>query len=160
MSLNGSSINVGSTPNSFGDFTIQLLDINPSLTTTGYPFTWQKFTVVLSGIGAPASGRIAFRYYVAFGGPTGSNSNYIGVDNVRIVEFTNDTNDNGIPDSCESPPCPGDFNTDNLVSVTDLLAQLAAWGACPAPCPPDMVTNGTVNVTDLLALLAAWGPCP
>ena len=160
MSLNGSSINVGSTPISVGDFFIQLLDINPTLTTVGYPLIWQKFTVVLSGIGAPTSGRIAFRYFVTNGGPTGLNSNYIGVDNVRIVEFTNDTNDNGIPDTCESAPCPADINVDTNVNVTDLLALLAAWGSCPPPCPPDINNDGFVNVTDLLALLGAWGSCP
>ena len=29
-----------------------------------------------------------------------------------------------------------------------------------AACPADINTSGTVNVTDLLALLAAWGACP
>ncbi|MCH7545520.1 MAG: choice-of-anchor J domain-containing protein [Planctomycetes bacterium] len=160
MSLNGSSINVGSTPTSVGDFTTLLLDINPTLTTNGYPFTWQKYTVVLSGIGTPTTGRMAFRYFVINGGPNGANSNFIGVDNVRIVEFTNDTNDNGIPDTCEFPPCPADFNSDTNVNVTDLLALLAAWGTCLPPCPPDINSDGFVNVTDLLALLGAWGSCP
>ncbi len=30
----------------------------------------------------------------------------------------------------------------------------------PASCPADINTSGSVNVTDLLALLAAWGACP
>ena len=30
----------------------------------------------------------------------------------------------------------------------------------PPSCPADINTSGTVNVTDLLALLAAWGACP
>ena len=29
------------------------------------------------------------------------------------------------------PSCPADINTDTNVNVTDLLALLAAWGACP-----------------------------
>ena len=30
----------------------------------------------------------------------------------------------------------------------------------PDTCPADINTSGAVNVTDLLALLAAWGACP
>ena len=30
----------------------------------------------------------------------------------------------------------------------------------PGPCPADNTGDGNVNVTDLLALLAAWGACP
>ena len=31
---------------------------------------------------------------------------------------------------------------------------------CPAACPSDINGDGNINVTDLLALLAAWGACP
>ncbi len=34
----------------------------------------------ISGVAAPTQGRFAFRYYVNDGGPSGNNSNYIGVD--------------------------------------------------------------------------------
>ncbi|MCH7571903.1 MAG: hypothetical protein IH891_03205 [Planctomycetes bacterium] len=39
----------------------------------------------------------------------------------------------GINIVCSSPiPCPADIiGDDRLVNVTDLLALLAAWGACP-----------------------------
>jgi hypothetical protein len=81
LSTNGSSSNVGSTPTSVGDFTTLLLDINPSYATGGYPETWTQFTITLSGLpAAGVSGRLAFRYFVENGGPTGANSNYIGVD--------------------------------------------------------------------------------
>jgi hypothetical protein len=59
------------------------------------------------------------------------------------------------------PLCPADINGDGVVSVTDLLSQLAAWGPCPGgPCPADITGDGQVNVSDLLDLLANWGPCP
>ncbi|MCH7545703.1 MAG: hypothetical protein IID30_04790 [Planctomycetes bacterium] len=29
------------------------------------------------------------------------------------------------------PACPGDISGEGIVNVTDLLALLAAWGACP-----------------------------
>ncbi len=65
-----------------------------------------------------------------------------------------DTNDNGVPDSCDL--ARGDSNLDGIVNVTDLLSLLAAWGVCPG-CPEDTNLDGSVNVTDLLTLLANWG---
>lgn len=61
-----------------------------------------------------------------------------------------------------APDCPADINNDGQVNVTDLLAVIGAWGACPAPpasCTADINTDGQVNVTDLLAVIGAWGSC-
>lgn len=80
LSTNGASVNVGTTNASVGDFTNLLLEINPTLSTTGYPLTWTQYTVTISGLPAATSGRIAFRYAVTNGGPTGLNSDYIGID--------------------------------------------------------------------------------
>jgi hypothetical protein len=81
MSLNGASVNVGTTSGSVGDFTTLLLAINPNLSTTGYPNAWTEYTIIISGLAAPTSGRVAFRYFVGNGGPGGANSEYIGMDN-------------------------------------------------------------------------------
>jgi hypothetical protein len=64
-----------------------------------------------------------------------------------------------------NPPRQGDVNFDGIVNVTDLLAVIGAWGACPAPCPPrcpaDVAPAAagdcTVNVTDLLMVIGNWG---
>jgi subtilisin family serine protease len=77
---NGSSTNVGTTATSVGDFTTLLLSVNPDLTSTGYPEVWTQYTVDFSGLTGPTNGRIGFRYFVTNGGPSGSNSNYIGID--------------------------------------------------------------------------------
>lgn len=82
MSTAGSSSDVGSTSTSVGDFTNLLLEINPTLTPGGYPNTWTEFTVTVSGLGAPTTGRLAFRYFVTNSGPSGSNGDYIGIDTV------------------------------------------------------------------------------
>jgi hypothetical protein len=84
LSTNGASTNVGATNTSVGDFTTVLLTINPTLTTTGYPSTWTQFTATISGLAAPTSGRIAFRYFVTSGGPAGANSDNVGIDNVQL----------------------------------------------------------------------------
>lgn len=50
---------------------------------------------------------------------------------------------------------PGDVDGDGVVGVQDLLALLAAWGACDF-CAEDLDGNGTVEILDLLALLSLW----
>jgi hypothetical protein len=85
MSTNGSSTNVGSSATDVGDFTTLQLDINPTYTTTDYPTVWTQFTVTISGVPVPTTGRLAFRYFVENGGPSGTNSNYIGIDTVQYT---------------------------------------------------------------------------
>lgn len=81
LSTNGASTNFGAGGNTVGDFTTVLLEVNPTLVASGYPYTWTQYTVTISGLPAPTSGRIAFRYFVTSAGPSGSNSDYIGIDN-------------------------------------------------------------------------------
>lgn len=80
LSTAGSSTNVGATVTSVGDFTTVLASVNPTLTVGGYPETWTLVSATVSGLAVPVSGRVAFRYFVTSGGPTGANSNIIGVD--------------------------------------------------------------------------------
>jgi uncharacterized delta-60 repeat protein len=84
MSTNGTSADVGTTEFDVGDFTVLMLDINPNLTTTDYPNVWSYFTVMVSGLASPTTGRLAFRYFVPNGGPYGPNGDYIGVDQVAF----------------------------------------------------------------------------
>jgi hypothetical protein len=82
LSGNGASTNVGTGAAGVGDFTTLLLDINPTLTTAGYPTAWTQYNVTISGLAGPTSGRLAFRYFVTGAGPSGNNSDYIGIDDV------------------------------------------------------------------------------
>jgi len=84
LSLNGASTNVGSTATSVGDFTTLLLDIDPNYEGT-YPDVFTEYTITLSGLTGPTSGRIAFRYFVENGGTNGANSDYIGIDTVSYT---------------------------------------------------------------------------
>ena len=100
---------VGATTTSVGTFTTLLLDINPTLaaasatcapgvagglaftaansTITGYPLAdWCKITISGAALPSTGSGRIAFRYYPTAGGPSGANSNFIGVDTFSFDE--------------------------------------------------------------------------
>ncbi len=145
MSTNGASTNVG-TGVAVGDFTTLLLSINPSLTTTGYPSTWTQFSVTVSGLSAPTSGRFAFRYYVTNGGPSGANSDYIGIDNVVYTPYT-----------CPSfTMTPGGALTGGTAgsSYSSSLSQTGALGTptfavTAGALPPGltMATNGTISGT-------------
>lgn len=87
LSTNGASTNVGTTATGVGDFTTLLLSVNPTLVAGVYPQVWTQYTITISGLPAPTSGRIAFRYFVTNAGPTGANSDYIGIDNVVYTPY-------------------------------------------------------------------------
>ncbi len=80
LSTSGASTNVGTGPTGIGVFTTLVTDINPTYTVGGYPEVWTQYTVTISGLAGQTSGRLAFRYFTENGGPTGANSNYIGID--------------------------------------------------------------------------------
>jgi hypothetical protein len=91
LSQGGASLDVGATSTSVGDFSVLLLDINPNYSTTGYPADWTQFTATVSGLSGPTQGRIAFRYFVEGGGPSGNNSDYIGIDSVSYTAIPEPT---------------------------------------------------------------------
>lgn len=63
--------------------------------------------------------------------------------------------------SCLGDIAGGGSGGDGVVDVSDLLALLSAWGACPEnkACGADLNSDGIVDVSDLLLLLGAWGTC-
>ncbi len=86
LSTSGSSVNAGATPTSVGVFNTLLLSVNPTLSVSGYPNAWTQYSVTLSGLpSGGVSGRLAFRYFVTSGGPSGANSDYIGIDTVQYT---------------------------------------------------------------------------
>ncbi len=86
LSTNGASTAAGSGTTT-GDFTTLLLSINPSLVLGVYPTTWTQYSLTISGLPAPTSGRIAFRYFVTGAGSSGANSDFIGIDNVVYTPY-------------------------------------------------------------------------
>ena len=88
LSVNGSSTNVGTTATEVGDFTTLLLSVNPNLTAGGYPTVWTEYVITIAGVPTATDGRIAFRYFVTNGGPSGANSDYIGIDTFTFTDVT------------------------------------------------------------------------
>jgi hypothetical protein len=84
--LKNDGINVGTDAESIGDFDQLIFDINPNLTTTDYPTSWEKFEWTVNGLNASGRtpARIGFRYYVTDAGPNGANSNFIGIDDFEL----------------------------------------------------------------------------
>jgi hypothetical protein len=69
-----------------GDFTTLAVDINPApLTTTGFATTWTLYSYTVTGLPTATSCRVAFRYTVpTSAGPSGNNSDQIGVDQYSV----------------------------------------------------------------------------
>jgi len=163
-SLNGASTNVGTGWTAVGDFTMLLLDVNPTLVPNGYPQTWDAghFTVTISGVPTPTQGRLAFRYFVEDAGANGTNSNYIGIDSVTLTGVptppSNDCNQNGIPDECDIqvafggycqgttyPPCDSDYNTNGVPDHCEICGDLDG--------------DGDVDSVDYYIFVDAYGTC-
>jgi hypothetical protein len=49
-----------------------------------------------------------------------------------------------------------DVDGNGTVDFVDLLAVIAAWGACEVVCPEDVDGDGDVDFGDVLAVLVAW----
>lgn len=81
LNLTNNGTNVGTLSTDVGDFTTVAVEVNPTLVTGGYPETWTYYSYTYTG--ATLNGRFAFRYNVTDGGPSGANSNYIGIDTVE-----------------------------------------------------------------------------
>lgn len=151
MSSNGASVNAGATATSVGDFTTLLLTINPDLTASGYPGAWTQYTVTVSGLASPVSGRFAFRYYVTDGGGNAANSDYIGVDNVVFTSV--------------GATAQGSWNGPAGTIFTDAAATNAYTLGTPAttvyvkPSAPG-VNNYTVSFTTLTPCTSATATIP
>jgi hypothetical protein len=126
LSTNGSSTNVGASNISVGDFSNVLLEINPTLNAALYPAIWTQYTITISGLASPTTGRIAFRYFVPNGGPSGTNSDLIGIDDFVYTPV---------------PSC----------NLTATASANNAMGGAPNGTVTLNVTNGTAPYTYLWA---------
>ncbi len=143
LSTNGSSTNVGAAGNNVGDFTTLLTSVNPTLAQFGYPTVWTLYTITISGLAAPTSGRIAFRYFVTSAGPSGTNSDYIGIDNVVYTPYvcpTVSVNASGITN--------GAAGTSYNATVTGTGFLGAGYFAITAgSLPPGLTLNTNGNIS-------------
>ncbi len=159
LSTNGAGTNVGTTADSVGDFTTLLLSVNPNLIGGGYPDQWTQFTITLADLPGPTVGRLAFRYFVTNGGPSGDNSNFIGIDTFQYTPFTtptesqlqfSSTNFTGTEaDGAATITVNRTNGTTGAVSVNFATSNGSATGGASCITGVDYVsTNGTLNFAD------------
>lgn len=68
-----------------GSFTTVCTTVNPSLLGGFvYPKAWTQYSYTVSGLSGPTSVKFAFRYFVTNGGPSGANSDLIGIDSFSV----------------------------------------------------------------------------
>lgn len=81
------------------NFSTLMLSINPDLIAGPdfYPDEWTEFVVVVEGLDAATTGRFGLRYFVTNAGPSGDNSDFIGIDEVRVVQPENGGGDDPEP---------------------------------------------------------------
>ena len=90
LSMSGTSSTLPPDETTTGTYSVLLLDIDPNYSNDsyngGYPYIWKRYALTLSGLAANGQAcRFAFRYYVTGAGPTGANSDYIGIDSVAYI---------------------------------------------------------------------------
>lgn len=67
-----------------GSFTTIAATVNPNLTPSVYPVTWTEVLYTVEGLPTETECKLAFRYFVTNGGPTGANGNAIWIDALTI----------------------------------------------------------------------------
>jgi len=68
-----------------GSFTTVCTTINPSLL-GGFVYSkvWTQYSYTVTGLAGPTAVKFAFRYFVTNGGPSGANSDIIGIDTFSV----------------------------------------------------------------------------
>jgi hypothetical protein len=67
-----------------GSFATIAATVNPNLSANIYPVAWTEVLYTVSGLPTATDCKLAFRYFVTNGGPTGTNGNAIWIDALTI----------------------------------------------------------------------------
>lgn len=69
-----------------GSFSTVGVTVNPTLAQGFvYPKVWTQYSFTVSGLSGPTAVKFAFRYFVTNGGPSGANSDIIGIDTFEVT---------------------------------------------------------------------------
>jgi Secretion system C-terminal sorting domain len=150
--------------NDFGDgltyldkYDSVLVDINPTYDTANYPIgmprVWTKITVPISKLtGANARpSRIAFHNYNLDGGPSGNNSNYFGIDAVRIISSGSGSSVNEVKSEDKFSVYPNPTNNYVFIKATDNNAITASVLSLDGKVLKTEIlgTDGKMNIENL-----------
>lgn len=108
ISTNGADSADPSGAEGVGDYTILALTVNEIFPDpAGYPQEWTQYSYEVEGLGDATECRVALRYTVPVSaGPSGNNSNYIGVDEFLISSSMATTNISGLSNLSAVYPNP------------------------------------------------------
>jgi len=125
-SIGSATTNPASSEFDLGSFTTLAVSINPNLDLISYPFTWTQYSYTVADIPDETDCKVAFRYFVANGGPTGNNSELIGIDTFSVDRPVFNTNDFFIGNFQIYPnPSNGILNINNINNFKINSAQIA-----------------------------------
>lgn len=151
LSTAGASTNVGATANSTGDFSTLLATINPALlngagvcppAAGAYPNAWCEIVLGnAQGIPVSGNGRIALRYFVTNGGPTGSNSDYIGIDSFSYTQGGG----SGPPGGTWIALGPAPAHSGQVEGISNRPVSGAVNALAPHPSNADILYIAAVN---------------
>ncbi|NHM07586.1 T9SS type A sorting domain-containing protein [Flavobacterium sp. CYK-4] len=146
LSQNGAnSVLPSASSSALGDFTTLALTINPNLLATGYPTVWTNYTYTITGLSQPTDCRIAFRYYVTNGGANAPNSDYIGIDALRVTSAL------GVVDFNESDisltPNPASHTLS--IHAKETLKEACVYNMLGKKVSTSPITNNSLNISHL-----------
>jgi len=118
-----------------GSFTNLGVSVNPDLLTGFvFPKVWTKYSFTVSGVGTtPVPVTFAFRYYVTDGGPSGNNSDLIGIDtfsvdrpNLAVTDVNSKNKSSVYPIPAKDVLNLKSVNSYNNVKIYNISGQLVA----------------------------------
>jgi hypothetical protein len=132
-----------------GYFTNLIVEVNPQQSVVGYPNSWTKYSYTITGFSGITECKFAFRYFVTSGGPSGANSDQIGIDTFS-VDTVLSVDDFFQSNFIVGPNPASDFinisaknsNTINTVEITDINGRVVKNVTVNA-------TTSQINVADL-----------
>lgn len=85
MSTAATHVNPTGGATDVGSFTTEGVTVNPTLAAGFvYPKVWTQYSFTVSGLSGPTAVKFGFRYFVTNGGPSGANSDLIGIDTFDV----------------------------------------------------------------------------
>ena len=151
MSTAATTVNPSTGNADLGSFTTLGVEINPLLDTTTFPAVWTQYSYTVAGVPVQSPCKFAFRYFVTDGGPTGNNSDIMGIDDFS-VDRSPLAIDTFVSSKFSVTPNPAnDFvnvsNTENIkvsnIKITDLNGRVVKQNNF------DNVSSINLNVSDL-----------
>lgn len=151
MSTGATHTNPAGGPANTGSFNTLGVTVNPNLATGFvYPKTWTQYSFTVSGLNGPTAVKFGFRYFVTSAGPSGANSDLIGIDTFSVNRNLSTSDFFAKNFSVFPNPSTGIVNISSknnnaidVVQVTDLNGRIVKTNNMNG------VSDAQINISDL-----------